>query len=69
MAEQKIDAVAMTRQIRDKNYERMRNLSRAERLAFYREQARLMNAKAAAMIGPEALTSIQEPREVAQGQP
>lgn len=59
MAEQRIDAVAMTRQIRDKNYERLRHLSRAERLAFYREQARLMNAKAAAMVKQEALTSTQ----------
>ena len=53
MAEQKIDAVKMTRNIRDKNYERLRHLSRAERLAFYREQARLMNAKAAELIKAE----------------
>jgi len=50
MAEPKIDAVKMTRGIRDKNYERLRHPSRAERLAFYREQARLMNAKATALI-------------------
>ena len=49
----------MTRRIRDRNYERLRHLSRAERLAFYREQARLMNAKAAAMVKQEALNSIQ----------
>ena len=59
MAEQKIDAVAMTRQIRDKNYGRLRRLSRAERLAFYREQARLMNAKAEAMVRQEAHKSTQ----------
>jgi hypothetical protein len=53
MAEQRIDAVRMTRSIRDKNYERLRHLSRAERLAFYREQARLMNAKAAELIKAE----------------
>jgi hypothetical protein len=53
MAEQKIDAVKMTRNIRDKNYERLRHLSRAERLAFYREQARLMNARAAELTKAE----------------
>ncbi|MBI5652613.1 MAG: hypothetical protein HZC40_19540 [Chloroflexi bacterium] len=41
-----INAVEMTRQIRDKHYEQTKNMSRAERLAFYREQARLMNIKA-----------------------
>jgi len=56
MAEQKIDAVKMTRSIRDKNYERLRYLSRAERLAFYREQARLMNAKAATLVKAETHT-------------
>jgi hypothetical protein len=59
MAEQKIDAVQMTRRIRDRNSERLRHLSRAERLAFYREQARLMNAKAAALIKREAHTPAQ----------
>lgn len=53
MDEQKIDAVKMTRSIRDKNYERLRHLSHAERLAFYREQARLMNAKAATLVKSE----------------
>lgn len=50
MAEEKIDAIKLVRSIRDRNYERLRHLSRAERLAFYREQARLMNAKAATLI-------------------
>ena len=59
MAEQRIDAVAMTRSIRDKNYERLRHLSRAERLAYYREQARLMNAKAATMVK----VGVQTPTE------
>ena len=53
MAEQKIDAVKMTRTIRDNNYERLRHLSRAERLAYYREQARLINAKAATLVKAE----------------
>ena len=51
---QHIDAIQMTRGIREKNYERLRNLSRAERLAFYREQARLMNAKAATLVKAKA---------------
>jgi hypothetical protein len=54
MAEQTIDAVKMTRSIRDANYERLRDVSRDERLAFYREQARLMNAKAATLFKAEA---------------
>ncbi len=49
MAQPKIKAVTMTRQIRDKNYQRLRDLSRSERLAFDREQARLMNARAATL--------------------
>ena len=59
MAEQKIDAVKMTRSIRDQNYERLRHLSRAERLAFYREQARLMNAKACTLVKMEKSTPAQ----------
>ena len=51
---QQIDAIQMTRSIREKNCERLCNLSRAERLAFYREQARLMNAKAATLVKAEA---------------
>jgi hypothetical protein len=50
MAELTIKAVEMTRQIRDKHYEQMKNMSRAERLAFYREQARLMNEKAEQLL-------------------
>jgi len=50
MAELTIKAVEMTRQIRDKHYEQTKNMSRAERLAFYREQARLMNEKAEQLL-------------------
>ena len=50
MARQKIDAIQMTRSIREKNCERLRNLSRTERLAFYRDQACLMNTKAAILV-------------------
>ncbi len=47
MARKTIKAVEMTRRIREKNYQRLLGMSHAERLAFYQEQARLMNAKAA----------------------
>lgn len=47
MAELKIKAVEMTRQIRDKIYLRVKDMTPTEELAFYREQARLMNEKAA----------------------
>ena len=59
MAEQKIDAIKMTRSIRDKHYEQLRYLSRAERLAFYREQARLMNAKAATLVKAESSMPVR----------
>lgn len=48
--EQKIKAVEMTRKIRDRIYEQVKDLSPAEQLAFYREGARRMNAKAAVLI-------------------
>lgn len=44
---QKIKAVEMTRNIRERNHKRLQGMSRAKRLAFYREQAKRMNAKAA----------------------
>ncbi len=59
MAEKKIDAIKMTRSIRDKQYEQLRRMSRTERLAFYREQARLMDAKAATLIKAEPTTPVK----------
>ena len=53
MAQQKIKAVEMTRQIRDKIYEQIKDMSHAELLAFYREHARLMNLKAAKLVKPK----------------
>ena len=41
-----INAVEMTRKIRDRIYGQMKNMSPAEELAFYREHASLMNEKA-----------------------
>ncbi len=64
MAIAKIDAIKMTRAIREKNSERLSHLSRTERLAFYREQARLMNSKTAALIEPELLEPKQGVHEL-----
>lgn len=50
MAHQKIKTIEMTRQIRDRMYLRLKDLPPAEQLAFYREHARLMNAKAAKLV-------------------
>ena len=50
MVQPKIDTIKMTRSIREKNSEQLRHLSRTERLAFYREQASLMNKKAATLV-------------------
>lgn len=44
--EQKIKTIEMTRRIRETNYERLRGLSREQRLAYYREKAKQMNEKA-----------------------
>ena len=50
MAQQKIKAVEMTRQIRDKIYEQMKDMTPAEQLDFFREHARLMNEQARKLI-------------------
>ena len=49
MTDPQIDAIKMTRIIREGNHERLRGLSRPERLAYYREQASRMNARAATL--------------------
>ncbi len=50
MAQPTIKAVEMTRQIRDQMYLRLKNLSPAEQLVFFREHARLMNTKATKLM-------------------
>ncbi|MBI5301392.1 MAG: hypothetical protein HY868_04575 [Chloroflexi bacterium] len=50
MENQNIKAVEMTRQIRDKIYEQIKDMSPAEQLAFFREHARLVNEKAEKLI-------------------
>jgi hypothetical protein len=42
--EKTIDAVAMTRRIRDAHYEHLKNATAAERIQFFREKARRVHA-------------------------
>lgn len=45
--EKKIDAVAMTRRIRDANFERLKGASDEERIRFYRDGARRLHEQMA----------------------
>jgi hypothetical protein len=42
--EKTIDAVAMTRRIRDAHHEQLKNATAAERIRFFREKARRVHA-------------------------
>jgi hypothetical protein len=44
MREPEIRAVEMVRRIRDAHYERLKDLSPKEKIAFYREKARALHA-------------------------
>jgi hypothetical protein len=44
MEKKTIDAVEMTRRIRDAHYEQLKNATPAERLRFFREKARRVHA-------------------------
>jgi hypothetical protein len=44
MEKQTIDAVAMTRRIRDAHYEQLKDATAAERIRFFREKARRVHA-------------------------
>jgi hypothetical protein len=44
MEKKAIDAVAMTRRIRDAHYEQLKNATAAERIQFFREKARRVHA-------------------------
>lgn len=46
MKQQTIKAVELTRNIRDRIYEQVKDMSPAEQLAFFREHSRLMDSKA-----------------------
>lgn len=45
METQRIDAIALIRQIRDAHYQHLRDKTHEERIAFYRKQARRMQGK------------------------
>jgi hypothetical protein len=44
MEKKTIDAVAMTRRIRDAHYEQLKDATAAERIRFFREKARRVHA-------------------------
>ncbi len=46
MDKNNLRAVPMTRAIRDAHYEQLKDMTRQERIAFYRKKARLIHAKA-----------------------
>ncbi|HLL83153.1 MAG TPA: hypothetical protein VK420_10900 [Longimicrobium sp.] len=51
--EKKIDAVAMTRRIREANFERLEGASDEERIRFYRDGARRLHEQIAREIPSE----------------
>jgi hypothetical protein len=51
--EKKIDAVAMTRRIREANYERLKGAGEEERIRFYREEARQLHEQIAREVPAE----------------
>jgi hypothetical protein len=54
MDEKTINAVEMTRKIRDNHAKRLAGKSHAERMAFYRERARKMQKKVTALLSVES---------------
>jgi len=56
MDKKKINAVEMTRKIRDEHAKRLAGKSHAERIAFYRERAKQMEKKI-----PTLLKEIEKP--------
>jgi hypothetical protein len=52
MEKTQFDAVAMTRRIRDEHYERLKDAPPDERIAFYREKARVLHERIAAQTSP-----------------
>jgi hypothetical protein len=50
MDAKKINTIEMTRKIRDENAKRLAGKSHAERIAFYREQAKKMEKKIPALL-------------------
>jgi hypothetical protein len=51
--EQKIDAIAMTRRIRDANSERLKGASDEERIRFYRDEARKLHEQIARKVSTD----------------
>ncbi len=55
--EKKIDAVAMTRRIRDAHHEQLKDASPTERIRFFREKARRVHAMIEEQPTPRPLPS------------
>jgi hypothetical protein len=52
----KINAIEMTRKIRDNHAKRLAGKSHAERIAFYRERAKKMQKKALALLSSQPVS-------------
>jgi hypothetical protein len=50
MEKTNIKTLEVTRHIRDEHYEQLKDKTREERMTFYREKARMLNAKAQATL-------------------
>jgi hypothetical protein len=57
MDEKKINAIEMTRKIRDAHARRLAGKSHAERIAFYRERAKKMEKKLPVLLSELAIAS------------
>ena len=57
MDKKKINTIEMTRKIRDEHAKRLAGKSHAERIAFYREQAKKMEKKIPVLLSNLAITS------------
>ncbi len=54
METQKIDAIALIRQIRDAHYRRLQGKTHEERIDFYRKQAKRMQGKLSNLLADKS---------------
>jgi hypothetical protein len=62
-----VKTIEMTRQIREQQYAQFAGKSPAERLAFYREQTRQMDARLPALFHKVPASTQHPPERVATG--
>ena len=65
MDTQTIDTVALIRQIRDENYQRLQGKTHAERIAYYRKQASKMQSKIPVLLADQEAGSVLQTRSPA----